>query len=415
MRHKRTVSQEEKQFDIYKSVWAGRAAFNDSNDVYDTEVSMQRLKPSSSHALKERRSLRHTPRSPYAPRVALISPTFESLHSKEVEMRRFANDWAQMCTELKLANFVMRNDDQGDIDLDGDGVPDELQEVEAVLWEFHDMIFILFMYYASLGSHDPNATVVEYPQWLKFLDDFKLYKKGSRLNNKDALIRIFMQVDSLSAAASKADPKRKEQGFHDDKIKSLSRQEFIATLVMIASNKFLVSGIMKDMSEALHRFLAEDILPHVDPSIFQVANVFRTDCYSEDATRELARHERSLRRIFIGLNRGQRGKEAQLLCLEEWKAFVLGLGFKGADLSARDAALCFIFSRCAVVDSRNAAGELREINLPFEGCVDAAASLVQAAGVEWPRFRDFSAIPRPLDGITFLTVPAPLLPMHFVC
>ena len=33
-------------------------------------------------------------------------------------------------------------------------------------------------YYASLGSHDPNASVVEYPQWVKFLDDFKLYKKG---------------------------------------------------------------------------------------------------------------------------------------------------------------------------------------------------------------------------------------------
>ena len=86
-RRKRTASQEKQEFDLYKSVWAGRAAFNDSNDVFDTE---------------------------------------------DVEMRRFANDWTQMCTELKLANFVMRNDDEGMIDLDGDGVPGALMCLWAV-------------------------------------------------------------------------------------------------------------------------------------------------------------------------------------------------------------------------------------------------------------------------------------------
>ena len=55
------------------------------------------------------------------------------------------HDWAVICSELKMGKFIMRNDDQGRSDADGDGTPDEIQEVQAVLWEFHDLIFVLFM------------------------------------------------------------------------------------------------------------------------------------------------------------------------------------------------------------------------------------------------------------------------------
>ena len=99
-RRTRKNKEEELPFDLYKSVWAARAAWNDSGDIYDTD---------------------------------------------EVEMQRFANDWAVICSELKMGKFIMRNDDQGRSDADGDGTPDEIQEVQAVLWEFHDLIFVLFM------------------------------------------------------------------------------------------------------------------------------------------------------------------------------------------------------------------------------------------------------------------------------
>ena len=270
----------------------------------------------------------------------------------------------------------MRMDDDGKLDLDGDGVPDEVQECEAVLWEFHDLIFVLFMYYASLGSKDPNASVIEYPMWVKFLDDFALYDKNSKRNKKSDLDRIFMQVDSLAAAALKADPERKAQGgFHDDQIKALSRQEFIATIVMIAGNRYVQTGKMRDVSEAVHRLMAEDILPNVDPNIFVVSNVFRGHCYTEGCTKALSKREAQLKMIFEGLNKGQRGKEAQLLCLEEWKGFVVGLDFLGPDLTKRDAALCFVFSRCCVVDARNEKGQLKEINLPFEGFLECICRL----------------------------------------
>ena len=104
--------------DLYKSVWGARAAWNDSGDLFDTD---------------------------------------------EVEMQRFANDWAIICSELKMANFIMRNDDHGDRDADGDGTADEIQEVQAVLWEFHDLIFVLFMCTLSLSHSLPRCACARAP------------------------------------------------------------------------------------------------------------------------------------------------------------------------------------------------------------------------------------------------------------
>ena len=37
-------------------------------------------------------------------------------------------------------------------DLDEDGVLDEVSEVETTLWEHHRLVYMIFDYYASLGS-----------------------------------------------------------------------------------------------------------------------------------------------------------------------------------------------------------------------------------------------------------------------
>ena len=133
--------------------------------------------------------------------------------------------------------------------------------------------------------------MIEYPNWVKFLVDFRLFDKKSKHNKKSDLDRIFAEIDALSLAASKADPTRAKKPLHDDNVKSLSRQEFIATLVQIATNKYIRAGSMKDISEALHRMLAEDILPNVDPRIFEVSNTFRAHCYTEEATKELSKRD----------------------------------------------------------------------------------------------------------------------------
>ena len=46
---------------------------------------------------------------------------------------------------------------------------------------------------------------------------------------------------------------------------------------------------------------------------------------------------------------------------------VRALDMIGADLTERDATLCFVWSRMLVVDGWTEAGHLRESDLPFEG------------------------------------------------
>ena len=81
-------------FELYKSLWAPRVQWCDAHDLHDTE---------------------------------------------EVEVQRFLNDWSG-CVCMGLGKVIVRQDDEGAADDDHDGVPDEVQEVAAALWEYHDLL-----------------------------------------------------------------------------------------------------------------------------------------------------------------------------------------------------------------------------------------------------------------------------------
>ena len=83
-----------------------------------------------------------------------------------------------------------------------------------------------------------------------------------------------------------------------DQKNSLSRFEFITALVMLAINKYVATGQMRDVSDAVHRLLSEDILRHM-PAGCPDPNAFRREhCYSESVCRELEKREASLRILF---------------------------------------------------------------------------------------------------------------------
>ena len=161
---------------------------------------------------------------------------------------------------------------------------------------------------------------------------------------------------------------------HDDKKKALSRVEFFACLVHIAVNKYVKTKKMPDVSEALRRLLQHDIEPKLDPRCLSRANPFRRDhCYKRDVCAVLEEYEPSLRCIFVGVSRAyeKAGTEAKMVSLDEWKGFVRGLDLIGPDLSDRDANLCFSWSRMCTVDIYSDKGRVRELQLPFEGFLEA--------------------------------------------
>lgn len=180
----------------------------------------------------------------------------------------------------------------------------------------------------------------------------------------------------------------------DEQLKRLNRVEFMVALVHIAANKFVRSGLLTDMSEAVSR-LVEVHMQSRMPGPTAPADVFRRQvAYREDVSRTLAGHEKTLRSLFAAIadvGDGSRtdkltyqlvSSERSLISVGEWLAFLRQAGLMGEDLTERDAKLAFIFSRMCTVEGHSVRGYVREVNLPFEGFMEA---LCHAATLKaWP-------------------------------
>ena len=66
-----------------------------------------------------------------------------------------------------------RYDDDGDNDADGNGISDELEEIEALLWELRDIYHGIFMYYAC-ASGSTDVAFWGLNQWSMFIDDCRV-------------------------------------------------------------------------------------------------------------------------------------------------------------------------------------------------------------------------------------------------
>ena len=91
--------------------------------------------------------------------------------------------------------------------------------------------------------------------------------------------------------------------------------------------------------------------------------------YTEAVDLVLRAHEKSLRALFSVISDVKRARTdpLPLLSLEGWRAFLRAVELLGADITERDAALCFSWSRMAVSERRTERGQRHESCLPFEG------------------------------------------------
>ena len=338
-RKRKAKVEEVVEWSLPTSIWAGRAKWCDSRDFWDTDF---------------------------------------------VEHEKFETDWNRALKVQDLAKTILRADDgaDGGNDDDGDGIPDEVQEVRDVLWDFHDLYFQLFSYYASLNTKD--ITSITFNGWAQFVSDCKLASMKFKFCKKSDCDRIFIAVDSKSRAAEKEEKVKGTQasGASDLGKKELSRFEFLTAVVQLAIARYTMSGQLPDVSDAVARLLTVDVKQQLDvDNLFAESNVFRdTFCYNEPVDIVLRRHEANLRLIFGGIA-GSEGASigntlSVMLCdLGEWKTFLRGLGLVGPDLTDRDGTMCFCWARMAVIDGESKKGSLKERNLPFEGFLEAICRL----------------------------------------
>ena len=313
----------------------------------------------------------------WAPRVAWCdSKAF--VDSEEVERRRISNDWWRACA-MGVDVLVAKRDDDGSVDADNNGIADELEEIIEVLCKLRQLIFVIFMYYTCIGN---DICFMYLNQWSQFVDDFKLASNKSKFLKKSDLDRLFIAVDTKAALVQQARQGKAghgaSQGCQDDlRKKVLSRVEFMVALVNIAIMRYVLTKEMGDVSEALHKLLAEDIGPRLSPAILPDPNVFRTEvCYQPDVDAVLKQQETSLRSIFTAVCViGGRGEKERHMHTDEWKLMLRWSEMLSADCSERDATMCFAWSRMCVVDETTERGRFRESHLPFEGFCEAMVRL----------------------------------------
>ena len=289
------------------------------------------------------------------------------------EARRFQIDW-ESALDLGLRKMIMKRDDDAGEDEDGDGECDEVDDVKAVLWDCHDMLTQIFDFYACSSG---KLGEISLNQWNEFIEDMDIEdEKHCRQADMDTL---FIAVNTASKLRDKERMKKGgPQPFIRDSEKSLNRVEFIYCIVSVAISRYVLSGQIKDVSEALHTLLVEWMEPRCDKAVFSDYNAFREKMYKPAVTSVLADYEPSLKHLFAvaaggGAETG--GKGAELLSLPEWSSLLRALGLIGVDVTERDARLCFSCSRMVVVDGRTTKGNAKENNLPFEGFLEGLCRL----------------------------------------
>ena len=140
----------------------------------------------------------------------------------------------------------------------------------------------------------------------------------------------------------------------NDNSRGLSRVEFYVCLLRIAIDRYVRSGEIPDVSDALNTLLSVQIAARLG-TLLPVADDFRRDhCYTVPLNASLKRYEGSLRSIFDTLSDVSRVREH--VSLEVFLAFVRAAGLIAVDVSDREAILCFGWSRMVVHDPQSLKG-----------------------------------------------------------
>jgi hypothetical protein len=119
--------------------------------------------------------------------------------NEEVVFERFASDW-QLALRLGLVKLITENDDGGVGDTDGDGIPDEVEDVSALLFQYNQLWSTAYLAYADAvygAGDDLDTGMKENEGWKAFTEDIKVWS-SINLSVKDASQKnnlIFMSID----------------------------------------------------------------------------------------------------------------------------------------------------------------------------------------------------------------------------
>jgi len=240
---------------------------------------------------------------------------------------------------------------------------DPVAEVERALREYARLFFPCFEFYSSLAGF---SGVIGLNSYTQFIEDCRLSDQKSEFTRKSDLDRLFICTDTASKAV---DAESETDGMN--RSKALSVDEFLHALVQMAVMKYVMPGELDDVAEAVRTLFRVDIEPRCDANAFLDANVFRRDCCYHEATDDvLRRYEATLRGLWSEIT-VKRGPAKRLLSFEAYLKLMRRIELITTDLTERDVAFSFSWSRMVVGMPYSTAAQVKNKHLPFESFLEA--------------------------------------------
>ena len=311
----------------------------------------------------------------YAPRVRLCDSK-DFWDTPSTVRRLLELDWRRALNH-GIEKIILRADDGNSTDGSETAAGDEVSEVFDVLWEFHEVLHLLFDYYASQGSSN-NIFELRLNGYTELAETFMLVDPTSTHTNKTAWDGMFIAIDAAPARSKDGDL---AEPYSSKKM--LSRSDFLQLIVRAAISRYVLSKMVTDVSHAVRRLIETDFQPRMDPVIFSPANRFRDIIYVEDVDIVLRRHEASLRIIYAELcAMKQRTMELNGLAngLVSYPNFMSALrmfNLINADLTERDVTLSFVYARMKTINEHEHKSRVRMTHLNFIDFLEALCRLSQ--------------------------------------
>lgn len=251
---------------------------------------------------------------------------------------------------------------------------DEVTDVYDGLWAYHRAIYGCFEYFcARFSSEGPDWSSVD-PFNLSF-NAFHCFLRECGMSNKACPVR---ELETIWSAVTSI---KRDGGDKFACARSISRQDFIEVLVRIAIIKYVRTGRMNDISNAVEQ-TCRDMTSKLPALATHNSNIFRSRfCYLKEVEAVLAAHMPTIRSVFDVYSNSNDDvsnvmSKGGVIDVSEWLLFVGHIGlFDASMISVFFAKLTFLWSRLRALDDWSQQSRVRLRSLSFQDFNEALVRL----------------------------------------
>ena len=264
---------------------------------------------------------------------------------------------------------------------------EELREVCGNLSWYCDVMWNLYDYYSVSSISKPGfkhelaiggvypSLFIEKNEYQKFVEHLELTERNSQHRSKEHFAQLFLVVNtSSSAGVATAEPKCVNPNA------MLNRREWMEMLVRVCVMRYVQTGEMSDVSDALGRLLAE--CEAKTPKVaHQDSNLFRRELmYTEGVDAILRKNLDMLRAIFDAFAYEEKPNLSdepnpfatkEGLSWDNWLQLVDAFAWLDRTFTSRDAGNVYVWSRMWAFDDGSVAARRKVTNLWFEDFLEA--------------------------------------------